>query len=317
MTTIKGKKSDYWDNYEEVNVDGKVRFKCILGCEDSWVKNETRLKEHSENCSKQTRASNYNQTTLDNNNKVVSKQSQKVYEILLTCAFISLGIPFNVIENPDFLAFLQKTNPSYTVPSHYRISNILATLYHLQQEKYRHEIGLRLNLKHLYDFLKPFANFIYMIESNHLLLSTAYVKFNKLQNFVKNNQQIPKEISSQAVKFGNNRCDKEIIQLAGNKPSELVLKELANYIGKIVSNCASNLSEVALKVFSIPASSASSERNWFTFGFTLSKNHNRLNVKRVEKLVYLYWNLRILQQLNQLINYNYNGLDININKTMM
>ncbi|CAG8621226.1 27424_t:CDS:2, partial [Dentiscutata erythropus] len=337
-------KGDYWDNYEEVIVDGKVRFKCMLGCGDSWAKNETRLKEHSENCSKQQRASNNNQTTLDNYVKVVPRQSQKVYEILLTRAFISSGIPFNVIENPDFLAFLQKTNPSYTVPSRYRIFNILATLRHLQQEKYGHEIGhsllktkiaLRstlteesivitkkiqtviwqesfwLNLKHLRDFLKLFANFIHMIEGNYLLLSTAYVEFIKLQNIVKNNQQIPKEISSQAVKFGNNRCDKffynpaimvaykldphyqaelldplewdeliekEIIRLAGNKSSELVLKELANYIGKIgpfssthlwdklkedpielwnlVSNHAPNLSEVALKVFSIPASSA-------------------------------------------------------------
>ncbi|CAG8593288.1 3746_t:CDS:2 [Cetraspora pellucida] len=118
-------KGDYWKNYDEIIENGKVRYKCKLGCEGIWAKNETRLKEHSQICNGQSNASKNKQSTLDNFVRVVSKQDQKVYDILLTRAFISSGIPFNVIENPDFRFFLQKTNPSYTIPSRYRVSNNL------------------------------------------------------------------------------------------------------------------------------------------------------------------------------------------------
>ncbi|KAF0461297.1 zinc finger bed domain-containing protein 1-like [Gigaspora margarita] len=195
-------RGDYWDNYDEVIVNGKVRFKCKLGCGGIWAKNETRLKEHSENCSKQPRASNNNQTTLDNYVKVVPRQSQNVYNILLTRAFISSELVLKELAN-----YIGKTGP---------------------------------------------------FSSTHL--------WGKLKE--------------DPIEWWN-----------------------------LVSNRAPNLSEVALKVFSIPASSASSERNWSTFGFIYSKNRNRLDDKRVKKLVYLYWNLRILRQLNQPIDYNYDDLE--------
>ena len=59
------------------------------------------------------------------------------------------------------------------------------------------------------------------------------------------------------------------------------------------------LSHVALKVFSIPATSAASERNWSAFGFIHSKLRNRLSNEQVEKIVYIYWNLRILREMKQ------------------
>ncbi|CAG8857194.1 8819_t:CDS:1, partial [Gigaspora margarita] len=57
------------------------------------------------------------------------------------------------------------------------------------------------------------------------------------------------------------------------------------------------LSSIALKLLSIPATSASSERNWSSFNFVHSKLRNRLHNPRVEKIVYIYWNLRILRSL--------------------
>lgn len=57
------------------------------------------------------------------------------------------------------------------------------------------------------------------------------------------------------------------------------------------------LSSVAIKVLSIPASSAASERNWSTYNFIHSKLRNRMVVDRAEKLVYIYWNIRILREL--------------------
>ena len=59
------------------------------------------------------------------------------------------------------------------------------------------------------------------------------------------------------------------------------------------------LSDVAIQVLSIPATSAASERNWSTFGFIHSKLRNRLHEKRVEKIVYMFWNLRILRSLEK------------------
>ena len=58
------------------------------------------------------------------------------------------------------------------------------------------------------------------------------------------------------------------------------------------------LSSTALKLLSIPATSAASERNWSTYNFIHSKLRNRLINDRAEKLVYIYWNLRILRELN-------------------
>ena len=89
--------------------------------------------------------------------------------------------------------------------------------------------------------------------------------------------------------------------------------ELAEYIGKSGGFAASHLwgnviqkpvnwwnlmsgrypilSSVAIRILSIPATSAASERNWSTFGFIHSKLRNRLHEERVEKIVYLFWNL--------------------------
>ncbi|EXX70893.1 hypothetical protein RirG_083410 [Rhizophagus irregularis DAOM 197198w] len=57
------------------------------------------------------------------------------------------------------------------------------------------------------------------------------------------------------------------------------------------------LSSVAIKVLSIPASSAVSKRNWSTYNFIHSKLRNRMVIDRAEKLVYIYWNIRILREL--------------------
>jgi hypothetical protein len=64
------------------------------------------------------------------------------------------------------------------------------------------------------------------------------------------------------------------------------------------------LSDVAIRILSIPATSASSERNWSTFGFIHSKLRNRLHEKRVEKIVYIFWNLRILRAIDKPITLN-------------
>ena len=56
------------------------------------------------------------------------------------------------------------------------------------------------------------------------------------------------------------------------------------------------LSKLALKVLSLPPSSASAERNWSTQDFIISKRRSRLAPRRGEKLVYIYFNLRSLAQ---------------------
>jgi hypothetical protein len=54
------------------------------------------------------------------------------------------------------------------------------------------------------------------------------------------------------------------------------------------------LSVLAQELLSIMPSSGAAERNWSTFGFIHSKLRNRLRNPRVEKLVYLYTNGRII-----------------------
>ncbi|CAG8583231.1 23877_t:CDS:2 [Dentiscutata erythropus] len=78
------------------------------------------------------------------------------------------------------------------------------------------EINKEIQILHCQEYfwsnLKYLHNFIHMIESNNLLLSTAYIEFNKLLNW--------------------DELIEEIIQLANNKSSELILSELADYVEK-------------------------------------------------------------------------------------
>jgi hypothetical protein len=115
--------------------------------------------------------------------------------------------------------------------------------------------------------------------------------------------------------------EREIIQLVGEEYKDIVLTELAEYVGKTGGFAHSHLwgeviqqpinwwnlmkgrypilSDVAIRILSIPATSAASERNWSTFGFIHLKLRNRLHEQRVEKIVYIFWNLRILRAIGK------------------
>ena len=60
------------------------------------------------------------------------------------------------------------------------------------------------------------------------------------------------------------------------------------------------LSKFAVKLMSISASNAASERNWSNFGFIQNIKRNRLTNERTFKLVSIYSNLRLTngQKLN-------------------
>ena len=58
----------------------------------------------------------------------------------------------------------------------------------------------------------------------------------------------------------------------------------------------SELQQLAIKILSIPTSSAAAERNFSTFGFIHNKIRNRLQNERVKKLVYIYGNLRLYKK---------------------
>jgi len=54
------------------------------------------------------------------------------------------------------------------------------------------------------------------------------------------------------------------------------------------------LTKLAIRVLSMPASAACSERNWSAFNFIHSASRNRLLNHKVQKLVNIYWNSRLL-----------------------
>ena len=53
------------------------------------------------------------------------------------------------------------------------------------------------------------------------------------------------------------------------------------------------LKELALRLLSMPASSAAAERNWSAFSFVHSRLRNRLMPDKVEKLVYIFFNKKL------------------------
>ena len=60
----------------------------------------------------------------------------------------------------------------------------------------------------------------------------------------------------------------------------------------------SALHDVAVKLLQMPASAASCERNWSTWGMVHSKLRNRLLTNRSGKLVYIKYNLKLLEKSN-------------------
>jgi hypothetical protein len=56
---------------------------------------------------------------------------------------------------------------------------------------------------------------------------------------------------------------------------------------------APELTKVAVRVLSIPTSSAAAERNWSTFSYIHDKKRNKLTNDRIFKLVYIYFNNKL------------------------
>ena len=56
------------------------------------------------------------------------------------------------------------------------------------------------------------------------------------------------------------------------------------------------LSQIALRIYQIPTSSAASERVWKVFSFIHSKRRNRLKKDKVKKLAYIYVNAALLDE---------------------
>ena len=57
---------------------------------------------------------------------------------------------------------------------------------------------------------------------------------------------------------------------------------------------APQLQEFAIRILSQPCSASGCERNWSVFEHIHTKKRNRLEHERLEKLVYIYYNLRML-----------------------
>ncbi|CAG8799149.1 21188_t:CDS:2, partial [Gigaspora rosea] len=116
----------------------------------------------------------------------------------------------------------------------------------------------------------------------------------------------------------------ELIHLAGPENKDQVLEELSEYVGKTGGFLANYLwgsikekpynwwnlvkarypvlSSIALKLLSIPATSASSERNWSSFNFTLS-------VKELRNRGYLIEDNVVNSELNETNSVEKNNID--------
>jgi hAT family C-terminal dimerisation region len=64
---------------------------------------------------------------------------------------------------------------------------------------------------------------------------------------------------------------------------------------KSMSTDIPHLVQLAVFTLSISPTSGTAERNWSAFSYIHCKKRNRLETHRVDKLVFLYWNLRMLR----------------------
>jgi hypothetical protein len=54
---------------------------------------------------------------------------------------------------------------------------------------------------------------------------------------------------------------------------------------------------VAMRALAQPVGAGAGERNWSTYGFIVDKRKNRLAVDRDRKLMYVYFNVRLLRKV--------------------
>ncbi|CAG8798715.1 26141_t:CDS:2 [Dentiscutata erythropus] len=165
------------------------------------------------------------------------------------------------------------------------------------------------DIKKLRNFLEPFIIFIRQLESDEPYLSSAYKILQDLKKKIINNVQIPVELRDNTLQAARNRwvnflynpaiivaymldpryrgedldlqiwadiINNEVIRIAGVDNENQVLDELAEYIGK-------------------------------SGGFA-----RKMLTQKADKLVYIYWNTRILRRLGRSVLIN-NSQEISVN----
>uniref|UniRef100_U9TPP9 HAT C-terminal dimerisation domain-containing protein n=1 Tax=Rhizophagus irregularis (strain DAOM 181602 / DAOM 197198 / MUCL 43194) TaxID=747089 RepID=U9TPP9_RHIID len=182
-------------------------------------------------------------------------------------------------------------------------------------------------------FLEPMVIALKLFESDTSTLSTVYFHFKKLMhrvseiscNFSNNIQQLVQKRSMFLEESKNTDIEatgyREFTEFTskrfGQEESVIMFTELVKfrqknspYDNKTIWLSSTNLSpsvwwqswpnsslqQLAIKILSIPTSSAAAERNFSTFGFIHNKIRNRLQNERVKKLVYIYGNLQLYEK---------------------
>ena len=93
---------------------------------------------------------------------------------------------------------------------------------------------------------------------------------------------------------------KEHAQTAKLQLQQFVVRCLAlGILNWLQAFCYENsvLRDIALRVHSTPTVASAAERNWSMFCFVHSKRRNRLYGHKVDKLVYVYQNMRLLRKI--------------------
>ncbi|RIA82304.1 hypothetical protein C1645_835566 [Glomus cerebriforme] len=205
-------------------------------------------------------------------------------ESLLVHAFCSTGIPFNIIENIDFQAFLQKACPSFHIPLHHTLSakgieecmlligidkfmavitdnaNNIKLVWRILKEKYADKIFLKSTLQRIqkekYEYeialtLTVETRWMSMFEClDHILKTKIAIRALLAEENIILNQKIKNYIIDDCFwEELKNLCD--FLELFIN-----FIRKLEEDESYLSSSRYSLLSSVAIKILSIPAFSA-------------------------------------------------------------
>ncbi|CAG8578943.1 13568_t:CDS:2 [Funneliformis caledonium] len=182
---------------------------------------------------------------------------QKELESLFARAIYFTGIPFNILKNEDIKVFFAKACPLFKLPTRQSLSTTL-----LDQE------------------CKDIRTV-----TNHLL--------NKTQYFCLTTDGLVREENASQVL---NELVEYVSQTGGFAKRYLWgnIKEKPINWWNLLKAQYLILSQVAFKILLIPVTLAANKQNWSAFSFIYTKLCNQLHNERVEKIVFIYWNLKIL-----------------------
>eukprot|EP01035_Chromulina_nebulosa_P027491 gene27491-36163_t len=204
-------------------------------------------------------------------------QDQEELEDLFAKYIFAAALPFAVADSKAFVAFMNKARPSFKIPRASTVGNrLLQSIYERELQKISSIINE--------------TNDMVPVGDKDLTIQTLIeYSFTYYDGDIEKKNTFETELHDYMEHF------ETLQQHQLNSYKKITSRQYWCTYGK---SKFPTIFPIAFKIFSIPASSAASERAWSIFQLIHSKRRNRLSNDKVEMLAFLFINLSIFEEID-------------------